>query len=118
MIKLKVSNYPCEVWLTDDPKAFERKYFKMTDKVCVVGQARGMAGYSEGRQNTLVGVFDGDTSTLVHELAHAVFNVMHYIGQPVNAEHSEVFCYLQDSLFSQANAWLNKKARREMKEDD
>lgn len=57
----------------------------------------------------VVGVFDGSTSTLIHELGHVAINVFYYVGMDVNLHTAEAFSYLLDSLYSQASSHLNNK---------
>lgn len=47
-----------------------------------------------------MGVFDGKASTLAHEAAHTVLALFKHIGMPVNAQHSEAFCYLLEHIVS------------------
>src|SRR5689334_20760880 len=54
----------------------------------------------------IIGVFNGRADTLVHELAHVVFNLFDLIGQPVNASTSEAFAYLQQWIFEQLEPHL------------
>lgn len=49
----------------------------------------------------MVGVFDGNYATLVHELAHCTFFVLEHVGVPVKrGAPNESFCYLLDHLYS------------------
>jgi hypothetical protein len=65
-----------------------------------------------GHSMQLIGVFDGDPSTLVHELGHAAFNILDAAGIPYKAgPQSEAFCYLQGYLFSELLPHLKKPKR-------
>jgi hypothetical protein len=54
-----------------------------------------------GKLLYLLGVFDGDATTLVHECGHIAFYVCRDVGVPTDAAlSSETYCYLLDKLFS------------------
>lgn len=114
MIKLNCHPYSCTVWLTDDLAAFNARVLRDMGPGLSPTQegTLGTTAQDCGGKHSVVGVFDGSRGTLVHELAHAAFNVMQYIGQPVDADHSEAFCYLQTSFYEQAVKWLDKKEAR------
>lgn len=112
MIRLKCDPYPNEIWFTDDRKAYEDKCHARLGGGDWSGHGAGVTSYSHNRRRMVIGIFDGRLRTVVHELGHATFNVLDFIGQPVDAEHSEAYCYLQDHLFNQAYEWLKKKQRR------
>lgn len=111
MIKLKCKPYSAEVYFTDSLAEFNHKVKRQFNGALrdTFEGTRGCTAHSGDRKVSIVGVFDGTRGTLVHELAHATFNIMDYIGQPVDAEHSEAFCYLQTDLYEQAVKYLDKK---------
>lgn len=48
----------------------------------------------------MVGVFDGQVSTLIHELSHCAFSICDGVGIPVReGESNEAYCYLIESMF-------------------
>ncbi|MBF4177252.1 hypothetical protein [Lelliottia nimipressuralis] len=54
-----------------------------------------------GENLYLLGVFNGDTSTLAHECAHIAFYVCGDVGvSTVPGESNESYCYLLDKVFS------------------
>lgn len=56
-------------------------------------------GSRRGRPIYLVGVFDGSTSTLAHEIAHACFFILEDVGIEITQGGSnEAFCYLLQDL--------------------
>lgn len=53
-----------------------------------------------GENMYLIGVFDGNISTLVHECAHATFYCCSDIGITTRpGEANETYCYLLDRMF-------------------
>lgn len=107
IIRLNTHPYPTKVWFTADVEAFQRHRTKITGRAPEeVGL--GQCSATDDRGKMVIGVFDGDTSTLVHEIGHAVVNVFHYVGMDINLHTTEAFSYLLDSLYSQANQHLNK----------
>lgn len=58
--------------------------------------------YEETGENLyLLGVFNGDIATLVHECAHIAFYVCRDTGVTVHPDNSnETYCYLLDRMFS------------------
>ena len=49
----------------------------------------------------MIGVFDGDQGTLVHECSHLAFNLLDYVGVPVEAGASnEAYAYLIEFFYS------------------
>ena len=47
-----------------------------------------------------------DSSTVVHETAHATFCVMDFLGIPVSSECDEVFAYIQEYIHSKCESYL------------
>lgn len=118
MIKLNCHPYPLHVCFTDDINRFNRERQKLCDSR-IADVDPSLNGCVTWQGNKIVcGVFVNDRATLVHELAHVVFQIMDHISQPVDSAHSETFCYLLDRMFTQADDWMNKKAERDTKEDD
>lgn len=55
----------------------------------------------DGTYKILVGVFDKDLSTLVHELGHATMFILNTVGIDPTDSAGETFCYLQGYLFNE-----------------
>ena len=55
----------------------------------------------------LVGVFNGAYGTLAHEIGHLTLFILDRAGVPVDAHHSEAFCYLQGHLFEVCQPFLD-----------
>lgn len=51
------------------------------------------------------GTKSGD-STLLHELSHAAFSILHEVGVATGYKHQEAYCYLLEYLYSQTRARL------------
>ncbi|EGT4373193.1 hypothetical protein AUM47_17145 [Cronobacter malonaticus] len=73
-----------------------------------VGPINSLAGTCRHYQNEntnenlyLIGVFNGDIATLVHECAHATFYCCHDVGVVIETHKAnETYCYLLDRMFS------------------
>jgi hypothetical protein len=63
-----------------------------------VGKMSGVVAHDESGR-ILMGVFDKSKSTLVHEIGHATFRVLHRAGVKASAADDEAFCYLQGKMF-------------------
>lgn len=68
----------------------------------------GARGIQEQFQNDqgeplfMLGVFDGDPGTLVHECAHLAFDVLNLVGVPVEAGcPNEAYAYLIEFFYAQ-----------------
>lgn len=78
--------------LGDDTGAVSRETIAETDKHV---DAKGSVVY-------LVGVFEGGTQALIHELAHVAFMVLQHVGVPIGRGNNEAYCYLLDALYALA----------------
>ena len=67
----------------------------------VGGQSRQMQN-QDGQSFIAVGVFDNDESTLVHECAHAAFQVLSFVGVDPTERNNEAYCYLLGFIFREA----------------
>lgn len=56
----------------------------------------------KGKQVLLVMALAADIPTLTHELAHATFNILGYVGVAVSPANDEAFCYLLGHLMQEA----------------
>lgn len=63
---------------------------------------------ADGSSNIMIGVFDGDPQTLVHECIHVGLNVFERCNIDPSAESGEPFAYLVDCLFGM---FVNKLER-------
>lgn len=92
------------VYIFDNKEKMRQAEEYLRKKPCELspGTGRAMQLLNEDGSGIvfLVGVFNGSTSTLVHELAHAAFFILGEAGVPVeNYGTNEAYCYLLDSLF-------------------
>nr|DAO40942.1 MAG TPA: SprT-like family protein [Caudoviricetes sp.] len=66
-----------------------------------LGRCRHYQNESTGENMYLIGVFDNNIATLVHECAHATFYCCHDVGVVVETDKAnETYCYLLDRMFS------------------
>ncbi|MBP1035875.1 hypothetical protein J8631_09915 [Serratia fonticola] len=72
------------------------------DDISMLGGATRQYQNIELQENLyLLGVFNGDIATLVHECAHVAFYVCRDTGVTINLDDAnETYCYLLDKLFS------------------
>lgn len=56
----------------------------------------------------MVGVFDPDSTILVHELAHIAFAILEDVEIPIGGDN-EVYCYLLDTLYSEVRSRVKLK---------
>lgn len=108
MIKLNTHPYPAKVWFTTDKTKFSKKRKELTGRTDDVTDSRGVCSSDDNHGNMVIGLFDVNSSTLVHELSHATINILEYVGIPITHQTSEAFCYLLGSLHEQCNNYLNK----------
>lgn len=109
MTKLNTSPYNGDIWFTNS----ESLYLRKRSEIGVVsqpnlGSAGGMTTYFEDGWQQVVGLFNGDRATLVHELSHSVINLFNGVGMPINIDTSEAFCYLIDNLYTQCSNAMNQ----------
>lgn len=63
------------------------------------GAANTFRNLNGGHDIYLLGVFDGNPSTLAHEAAHIVFDICGSVGvDVVIGEANETFCYLLEAI--------------------
>lgn len=102
IVKLNCHPYPVHIWFTNSYRLHAIK----CDEQCIDTEgADGSTGIcssnepERGRQ--VIGLFKNDLTTLAHEVEHAVINLCHYIGMPINTQTTEAVAYIYDSLFTQ-----------------
>ncbi|MGX5067646.1 hypothetical protein ACWKYH_06620 [Enterobacter sp. UPMP2076] len=82
-----------------------------------IGEKPFNSGLTSNYENTgtgervyLVGVFDNQLSTLVHEVAHACFYACDDVGVTTKTdEANETYCYLLDRMFSHFLPYLKQE---------
>lgn len=73
----------------------------------IIGNAQGLCTRIAERRTIVLGVFVGASSTLVHELTHAVIAILEFCGQPIHYDGSEIASYLMADLFQRCTDALN-----------
>lgn len=67
----------------------------------LVGACQQYQNTDTGENLYLIGVFNGEAATLVHECAHATFYCCRDVGVVVDTgAANETYCYLLDRMFS------------------
>lgn len=64
-----------------------------------VGMSQPFQNEKDGGHVVIIGWFDNDVSTLIHEIAHTTFFILDGANVKITPDNHEVFCYLQDYLF-------------------
>lgn len=68
---------------------------------CLVGACQQYQNNESGENLYLIGVFNSDPATLVHECAHAAFYCCRDVGVTIDTNAAnETYCYLLDRMFS------------------
>ncbi|QPB42217.1 hypothetical protein [Rodentibacter haemolyticus] len=88
------------------------QFFGITaEKLDRKGAANTFQSLSGQQDIHLLGVFDGQSSTLAHEAAHIIFDICHLVGIDVEtSKANETFCYLLDSVMRFAEPYIKKPA--------
>ncbi len=71
-------------------------------------------GKKTHRRVWLLGWFDKDVGTLIHELAHTTFRVLRHADVGISQTNDEAYAYLQDALYTKcirAAKRIEQKAR-------
>lgn len=74
-----------------------------------VGVTQAFQNELDGAHVVVIGWFDGELSTFIHELSHATFFVLEGAGVKIAPDNHEVFCYLQDYLFEKL--WIEPNSK-------
>ena len=105
MTELEIRPYGHTLFFTCDKEAFLTKRSAYTE---IPFDLEGTTGCSSdfGAITHVMGVFDGKTETLAHEVAHVCIKVLEYSGVPITRESSEAFCYLLSDLLEKLTPHL------------
>lgn len=105
--------YPYKLILVTDRTLWQcvRKKVSPKDQPYDTESAHGVTHAGNG--TFVVGVFNGELSTLLHELAHVMVYVFTEIGAPINQDTSEPFAYLLHTTFMACRNALNDQASRQ-----
>ena len=101
--KIDVSIYGMVVYLTNSKKQFLEcaKWVNVEKKRLYCGCSMHLEN-ERGQSFILLGVFDNELPTLVHECSHASFQILEWAGVDTKEGSNEAFCYLNGYIFSQA----------------
>jgi len=104
-VKCWAHPYSEPVTFTDDPAQFAR-----LTGTPICDTAAGLTGWHK-KYGLVVGVFDGDARTLVHELVHCVLYILDMKGiKPYDIESKgEPMAYLTDYLYGYGLRLLGKR---------
>lgn len=100
-MKINTSPYPVSLEIVNNWDAFRTKYKKYTGMEpdeCSLGTT---TYYGEYGNKVLIGIFDSNYITLIHELNHFCIFTMEYIGMDITTRSSEAYCYYMDSILKQ-----------------
>ena len=61
----------------------------------------------------LIGVYEYDIDTLVHEINHAALNIIENAGFSAHDGNGEPFCYLSDYLVGEIYPWFLEQTKKE-----
>ena len=76
-----------------------------------VGVTQAFQNEIDGAHVVVIGWFDEDIGTFIHELSHATFFILDGAGVKIAPDNHEVFCYLQDYLFEKLWTAPNSKTK-------
>jgi hypothetical protein len=99
-MQIKLNPYPVTVDVVFTKQDFTKRYKKVRGYSPDLDGCTGMMACLAD-DFLLVGVFNSSTTTLVHELNHALIHTMEYIGLSIVSQTSEAYCYLMDSVLKQ-----------------
>lgn len=81
-------------------QALEYLKEKPRDLITSAGTAMHLTNNKTGKSIFLVGWFNRELATLVHECGHLTFAILLHAGVDVKEGNNEAYCYLLDTLFS------------------
>lgn len=110
MLELQINPYPATLFFTCDREEYNNKREEYTSVPIDTYEAGGIC--SDFDDIFLVGIFDNEISTIIHELNHVCIKVFTFIGMNVNLETQEAFCYLHQYLFEQCIRYLREETMR------
>jgi hypothetical protein len=101
--KIDVSIYGMVIYLTSSKKQFSEcvKWVNVEKKRLYCGCSMHIEN-QKGHSFILIGVFNNELSTLVHECSHASFQILKWAEVDANEGSNEAFCYLNGYIFDQA----------------
>lgn len=100
-MKIQVAPYPVDVEFIFDEAKYIRKYKKLKGVTPELSRTDGCTYYVH-ESYIIVGIFNKDVVTLVHEINHIAIYTLGYVGLPITDESSEAFTYVVDYLLREA----------------
>lgn len=99
---IRIQPYGALLYFTSSIDEFTKQYINISGNTnfSVPVNAAGMSSDFENGMIHIVGVFDSDICTIVHELSHVCIKILCTVGIPINKETSEAFTYLLSYLIS------------------
>lgn len=109
---VKIPLYGGWVYCFKDREGFE----KATEYLNIDAPHHGTDGLSlhlepheSGKTMYLMGVFDGELSTLTHEVGHITHFITNHAGFDSGVGNGEPYCYLLGHIFRKLEKWIAKK---------
>lgn len=99
-MRINLNPYPVMVDVVFTKQAFNTRYKRVRGHTADLEGCNGMTAYLTD-DVLLLGVFNSDVITLVHELNHVLIHTMGYVGLSIVSQTSEAYCYLMDNALKQ-----------------
>lgn len=97
------SPYGQHIYVTTSRKEWRKLVRYLTDTVDELpcnGCFTNLVSEKNGSHAFIMGWFNGEYSTLVHECVHATFAVLHAVGIECSAGDNEAFAYLHGDMWT------------------
>lgn len=108
-VRLRIEPYCYSLIATDDRKTFSRLTGEDT-----IGSLGMCSTHKKDNSILVLGVFDDEVATLVHEIVHIVLRVFELCGVDPIASSGEPMAYLTDNLFTKISdaLWVRPANRK------
>lgn len=104
-VAVKADPYEQYVHIATSRREFERLYRYLADETPETKNSQGMFSHlvseKTGQPVFILGWFNQDPVTLSHELVHACFRILGYVGVISDEMNNEAFAYLHTHLMKQ-----------------
>ena len=116
-MKFEIPLYNGTVVFFNDPEKFQKALVMCGGpgdviEVGTLGMCAPMVNEKTGERAYLLGVFDGQPRTLVHECGHLALQVAGAMNFDAGCGSGEPFCYLLDAVFGKTEPYLKKNKKR------
>ena len=109
-MKFDVPIYGGEVWIFKNKSEFLSAQLELGDDEDIQEGGLGDAWVEQSPYRDeciyLVGVYDKNLGTLVHELSHTALNILETANFNAHDGNGEPFCYLLNYLFDMCYGWF------------